>query len=533
MVDYSSWKRKKISVNSLRLDILNPRLSGFGKNTPKQSEIIDYLISHEKIAELAKDISILGFLPNEEPIVYKEHEKYVVLEGNRRVAACKVLLNPNMIPNTSSKKRQIAKISDITDAKSIKSLTVIIAPNRIAADVLIVNRHTQGTPIEKWDKTKQDRFFSLRHKDGESIDEMAEKFNLSKSAVKSSLTRFNFFEEMLELDMTKEQKAAMEDETKLNLTTIERFYQSKLGREFLGVEIKIDGGIRHLLPRNEYQARLKTIATEVISRKLNSRNYGNETQQKEYINKISKNQGFDFSIVPSKSYEKEYQHENSNSGIVDTGENHIIQDTKGSTTVLNTEAGAYKLVPAAAKNWRSENIRINKVFKELKDANLKTQFNSTAILFRSYLDMVIYQFLKKHDAIANLLMEEQKRISIENDKKKKGVIELIKSFGLNEDEIDLKKLEKALLVKRGVSPDWIPSLKQMLSYIVSSKDLITDSRLKQALTAYIKGNEEFLGHNDLNLLVHNEYYLKSDPKQLKDTWNQLFPILKYFYESSI
>lgn len=66
----------------------------------------------------------------------------------------------------------------------------------------------------------------------------------------------------------------------------------------------------------------------------------------------------------------------------------------------------------------------------------------------------------------------------------------------------------------------------MLTYLVEHESLLDDLKLKQALSAYLKGNEEYLGHHDLNLLSHNEYYIKNKV-ELKKTWNQLYPLLSF------
>ena len=94
-LDFGNWTQRLLSVEHLKLDIDNPRFSYFSKKKMNQTEIIKFLIDRFEVYELAKDIATDGYLLNEEPIVCKEGESYVVLEGNRRVAACKILLNPH------------------------------------------------------------------------------------------------------------------------------------------------------------------------------------------------------------------------------------------------------------------------------------------------------------------------------------------------------------------------------------------------------------------------------------------------------
>ena len=88
-VDYSTWKTRLLSIENLKLDVRNPRFSYQSTRARNQTEIIKYLIEHHAVYDLAKDIAVNGYLINEEPIVCKEGDNYVVLEGNRRVAACR------------------------------------------------------------------------------------------------------------------------------------------------------------------------------------------------------------------------------------------------------------------------------------------------------------------------------------------------------------------------------------------------------------------------------------------------------------
>ena len=532
MIDYSSWKRKKIQISSLKLDSKNPRLSGFGDKEPNQMQIMEYMIEHENIQSLAKNIANVGFLPNNEPIVCKENDKYVVLEGNRRTTACKILNNPDLVRKTT-KYRTYKSLASIVNNDLIRQLTVIVAPSREAADILIVNIHTQGSPVEKWDKTKQDRFFFNRYIDGETIDAMSHKFNLPKSAIKDSIARHNVFLEFLDLDLQEDIKKEVEDETKFNITTAERFYKSKRGREFLGIRVTNDGKIEHQLPKTEYRKRLTRIATDLLSNTLNSRTYGDESKQEAYIKELEKDTTFDLRVIHSKAYQAEFEEipvMGNEDAPPDTDEE---KENQGGTkqTQLSTTTNANKLIPAIAQGWKSGAPRIDAIFKELRECNLSTHFNAAAILFRSYLDMVVYQFLQQKGVIQELMKKEQQKIDDENNKKLQRIAKFLASKGCESEKYPTNELKKALSLKTGVSQYWVPTLKQMLDYIAQDEGILDDLKLRQALSAYLaKGNEDFLGHHDLNLLVHNEYYIKNKA-ELKKTWDKLYPILAFIQKN--
>jgi hypothetical protein len=430
--------------------------------------------------------------------------------------------------NKSSRYRAFRSLASGVNNELIKQLTVIVAPSREAADVLIVNIHTQGSPVEKWDKTKQDRFFYNRYLDGETIDIMSHKFNLPKSAIKDSVARHNFFLEFLDLDLDENTQKELEDETKFSMTTAERFYKSKTGRHFLGIKVTNEGKIEHHIPKIEYHKRLKVIATELLTNKLNSRTYGDDTKQKEYITSLHKNNNFDLNITHSKSYQSEFEETGSSERLnddiqTDTGDNNI---SNKSNTSLSTTAAAHKLIPPIAQNWKSGTPRVDTIFKELKECNLSTHFNAAAILFRSYLDMVVYQFLQKRGLIKEFIKKEQEKIDKENDKRLQRISDFLNEKGGINEEYTENELKKALSLKTGVPRHWIPTLKQMLNFIVEDEAILTDLKLKQALSEYLKGNQEYLGHQDLNMLVHNEYYIKNK-SELKKTWDKLYPILAF------
>lgn len=105
-----------VSIRGLYLDPKNPR------HIPieNQKEIISYLIENEKVKELAKDIAEKGMTnPLDLVGIITENNKKLVIEGNRRVCALKLLDKPSLAPKKYQKyftnlqgkvKNQITKI---------------------------------------------------------------------------------------------------------------------------------------------------------------------------------------------------------------------------------------------------------------------------------------------------------------------------------------------------------------------------------------------------------------------------------------
>ncbi|TKI57827.1 hypothetical protein E8L90_21665 [Brevibacillus antibioticus] len=81
----------EIPLDKLILDHLNPRFVNIPN--PDEEGIKEYLIEYEEVLTIAKGINEdEGLIPGERIIVCKENEKYIVLEGNRRICACKLLI---------------------------------------------------------------------------------------------------------------------------------------------------------------------------------------------------------------------------------------------------------------------------------------------------------------------------------------------------------------------------------------------------------------------------------------------------------
>ncbi len=80
-------------VSDLHFDYENPRLAEYGINKSQtEDEILKILWEAMDVRELVQSIAASGFFPHEALIVAKDGDRNIVIEGNRRLAAVKVLL---------------------------------------------------------------------------------------------------------------------------------------------------------------------------------------------------------------------------------------------------------------------------------------------------------------------------------------------------------------------------------------------------------------------------------------------------------
>src|ERR1035441_181902 len=153
---------------SLLFDTQNPRLP---KPNSGQREVLRTIAADQKhgsrkIQALAQDILEHGLNPTEMPIVMRQGDdtdRYVVLEGNRRLAALRVMENPDSVVDAipqgvlSAVRRVSKKYQDLP----IDSIQCVIVKSRDEARHWIELRHTgqnQGAGIVEWASDDASRF---------------------------------------------------------------------------------------------------------------------------------------------------------------------------------------------------------------------------------------------------------------------------------------------------------------------------------------------------------------------------------------
>lgn len=88
---------QRFHPSELHFDRKNPRLAEYGiEDSTQEEEILKILWDAMDVQELVQSISASGFFPHEALIVTNEDDKNIVIEGNRRLAAIKVLTNLNI-----------------------------------------------------------------------------------------------------------------------------------------------------------------------------------------------------------------------------------------------------------------------------------------------------------------------------------------------------------------------------------------------------------------------------------------------------
>lgn len=136
-----------ISPNELHFDYRNPRIAEFlpTEKTPEK-EIIKVLWNVMGVEEIVLSIKASGFFTNEPLIAIKEHEKNIVLEGNRRLAAIKCILEPSIADFIGVNKNTLSIPKEAKD--TLNEIPVIFVNDRQDAWKFIGFKHINGPA--KW-----------------------------------------------------------------------------------------------------------------------------------------------------------------------------------------------------------------------------------------------------------------------------------------------------------------------------------------------------------------------------------------------
>jgi hypothetical protein len=194
-------------VSLLKFDTENPRFAG--RTFANENEIIQCLYDEMDVDEVIRSILSSGYLNFEPLIVKKEGTNFIVLEGNRRLAALRLINDAALC-----KKLKIA-LPTIPHAKAVPAkVRVWEVDNRNEARAFIGFKHING-PF-RWDAYAKAQYAAKWLQDGADIDVISRTLGDTHNTVRRLVNGY------FALDQA---KAAGFDQTK---TTNKRFAFSHL-----------------------------------------------------------------------------------------------------------------------------------------------------------------------------------------------------------------------------------------------------------------------------------------------------------------
>ncbi len=192
----------KVSPDLLSLDPRNPRLyngKDFSENA-ETHELVKELANSADLEELIQSISENGYLSIEPLIIMPRKGKYIVLEGNRRLAAIKLLKDPDLARKC---RVVVPKKLKYNVEKSLEEVAVYLVESEDDARSFIGFKHVNGP--HKWDSFAKAQFaykwFVSERDKGLTIDDITNKLGDSNNTVRSIVSAMFVLEQAKKLEV--------------------------------------------------------------------------------------------------------------------------------------------------------------------------------------------------------------------------------------------------------------------------------------------------------------------------------------------
>lgn len=232
---------KNIPIKQLHLDLENPRFGLSEANNPLDA--LALLLQNSDLKELWDSFALKGFEPFE-PLIGVEAPvatwedpsvpEYIIIEGNRRLAAAKSMLDPDDISALS--KKSVPALPQHFRA-SLETLPVFIVARREDAYDYIGFKHINGP--SSWGSLAKAKFGVLLFEqqrgsssDQEVLNNLSKKLGDSPSQVLRTLVAYKIFEQAIAAEMVEDPSSS---EVQVDFSHLYTMLPNPDTRKYLGL----------------------------------------------------------------------------------------------------------------------------------------------------------------------------------------------------------------------------------------------------------------------------------------------------------
>jgi hypothetical protein len=358
----------KLTIDDLILDHENPRIShAEGQQEALQKIVKNPKAGRAKLVTLARSIVEHGLNPMDRMLVLRvggsNPPRFISLEGNRRVAALKLLSNPAVMSGLEMPNGMRRTLEDLARdffTGNVEPIAGFELPSRQEGDYWLKLRHRGeqgGAGIVDWDSTAQQRFRD-RSPAIQALDLVTERGGL-----------------------TPEERARVED--RFPLTTLQRIVEDREVRKAIGLDVK-KGKLVTSLPAPEVLKPLKRIVLDLATKERRVGSLMKTAQMLDYVRGFGKADKPDLSQIGSAER------------TVD--EIPVSEFTPAKTPRPRRRpdpSDRKEVVPKGCPIHVTDN-RIAEIYRELRTLKLTDARNAIAVLLRVFLEMSVDHFLETH-----------------------------------------------------------------------------------------------------------------------------------------
>lgn len=348
-----------LSPADLLIDLENPRLS---QPNVGQREALKAIAHHHerKLLTLARDIVQWGLNPADLPIVMRldeEPKRYIVLEGNRRLAALRALENPDLMVDAISPGTlaQIRRLSKEYQSAPIEIAECWLARDRDQARHWIELRHTgenEGAGIVRWGADEKTRFEARTGKP------------------EIQLQALDFLQHRG--DISAEKRRAVPT------TSFKRLLGTPEVRSKLGVDVQ-EGKLQRLADAKQVAKALLWVVNDLASRTTRTKAIYTRPQRIEYANKLPA----DIIVTPSAK---------SGQGVPIESPGEPLKTRRGPGAKIPRRRD--KLIPHDCV-LRVTDARIRAIESELRRLSLDNCTNAASVLFRVFMELSADAYIER------------------------------------------------------------------------------------------------------------------------------------------
>ena len=349
---------KSISMDLLEINTENPRF----ETVSGQREAITVMIENQKhkLAELAEDIVDNGLNPSDLCIVTPNENrgKFKVLEGNRRITALKLLNNNNHIPEEHESLLNRFKRSSASYEKNpINNVLCVVFPNEDEANKWIRLKHTgenRGVGTVPWDAQQKARF-----------EEKVEGETTFALQVIDFLKKDPGFNTELKSKLPQ-----------VRSSSLQRLLTDPNVRKTTGLTVE-NGLIHPIYPPDEIRKPLTKIIADLTSKNFTVKDIYYKEDRSNYID------GFEDSELPDP--ETSTPRWEITTSSPPRGRRREKKPVQLRPPERNT------IIPRGC-TIQIESTRINKIYGELRNLNLRQFVNAAAVTFRVFVELSVDHF---------------------------------------------------------------------------------------------------------------------------------------------
>ncbi len=391
----------KLRIDDLVLDGDNPRIThAEGQHEALQKIVKDQRI---KLVRLAQSIAAHGLNPMDRLLVVRlnlKPERFIALEGNRRVAALKLLANSAAMSGLempAAMKTLIERAAQGFSRSSVEPISCVELGSRRDGDYWLQLRHKgeqEGVGIVRWSAVASQRFLE-RSPAVQALDLVTEHADLAPS-----------------------QRAAITEG--FPITTLQRFIEDRKVRQALGLNVK-RGKLVTALPAAEVLKPLRRIVIDLATKRRRVGSLMKTEQMLEYVLSFDKDSAPDLSKA--------------------TATERMVDEIPGAEfgraaprrpRRRSDPSDRKEVVPKACSLTISDN-RIAEIHKELRTLKLDDAPNAIAVLMRVFLELSIDHFMAASKIAKTFVAKGGRTVEMSLDKKLAETVAALISFGVPKD----------------------------------------------------------------------------------------------------